>query len=77
MADRPIPLKEAATLVKRAHVTLRLQAQNGRLRARKIGRDWFVTVPALRSYLKSIGDTTTLPDDATEQHKPAADESAA
>ena len=51
--SRPLPLGEAAGLAGLSPTTLRVQIRNGRLRARKQGRDWFVTRADLARYLKS------------------------
>jgi excisionase family DNA binding protein len=46
-----LTLAEAAKLADVEPDTLRVQIHNGRLTARKIGRDWFVTRGDLTAYL--------------------------
>jgi excisionase family DNA binding protein len=43
-------IAEAAELLELAPATLRLQAQRGRLRATKHGRDWWVTPAEVERY---------------------------
>lgn len=43
-------LPEAATLLGLAPSTLRHQVKNGKLTARKIGRDWYVTPDEVSRY---------------------------
>jgi excisionase family DNA binding protein len=50
-----LTLPQAARLAGLSPITLRVQIRNGRLRATKLGRDWFVTQEELRDYLKSVG----------------------
>lgn len=50
MADY-LTLAEAAEIADLSPATLRWQIRNGRLKARKIGRDWFVTRGELDAYL--------------------------
>jgi excisionase family DNA binding protein len=49
-----LTLKEAATEAGLSPVTLRIQIRNGRIKAIKVGRDWFVTRAELRAYIKSV-----------------------
>jgi len=50
-----LTLKEAAQQAGLSPVTLRVQIRNKRLKALKVGRDWFVERGELRAYLKSVG----------------------
>lgn len=43
-------LKEAAALLGVTPATLRQQIANGKLKARKVGRDWHVTPAEVRRY---------------------------
>ncbi len=45
-------LKEAAELLGVSPDTLRWQVRNGKLHARKVGRDWHVTPAEVRRYAK-------------------------
>ena len=45
-----VPLVDAAAELGVAPSTLRLQARLGRLRARKVARDWFVARPEIERY---------------------------
>ena len=51
-AESPIPLKEAAARFGLSHSHLRLLARTGRLRATRMGRDWFTTAAAVAAYLQ-------------------------
>ena len=48
-----IPLREAAALIGLSAASLQKYAVQGRLQARKMGRDWFTTPDAARAYLES------------------------
>lgn len=48
-----IPLREAAALIGLSAASLQKYAVQGRLQARKMGRDWFTTPEAARAYLES------------------------
>ena len=48
-----ITLAEASRRYKLSRETLRLLARTGRLRARKMGRDWFTTPADMEAYLAS------------------------
>ena len=50
-AERLISLKEAAAWSKLSQSHLQLLARTGRLRAVKMGRDWFTTQAAVAEYL--------------------------
>lgn len=52
-ADWELTLAEAAERSGLASGTLRVLIHRRRIRARKRGRDWFVTLSALRAYLSS------------------------
>ena len=47
-----ISLKEAAARFGLSHSHLRLLARSGRLRATRMGRDWFTTAAAVTAYLQ-------------------------
>ena len=49
--ERLISLKEAAALSGMSHAHLRLLARTGRLRACRMGRDWFTTAEAVAEYV--------------------------
>jgi excisionase family DNA binding protein len=49
--SEPITLAEAAKRYGLTHDYLRQIARRGRLRARKIGRDWFTTAADVEDYL--------------------------
>jgi excisionase family DNA binding protein len=49
--ERLISLKEAAALSGLSHSHLQLLARTGRLRARRLGTDWFTTPEAVAEYL--------------------------
>ena len=51
--ERWITLNEAAADSGFSHTQLRLLARQGRLRAQKIGRDWFTTAEAVAEYARS------------------------
>ena len=58
MSDAPSPselisLPEAARRYGLSPKTLRVLAQKGRLKARKMGRDWFTTPEDVQAYLSS------------------------
>lgn len=46
-----ITLKEAAARAGLSYSHIRLLARSGRLRAQKLGRDWFTTPKAVAAYL--------------------------
>lgn len=46
-----ISLKEAAARFPISHSQLKLLAKQGRLEAKKLGRDWFTTAEAVTAYL--------------------------
>jgi hypothetical protein len=48
-----LPLPEAAELSGTNHISLRKYASNGRLKAKKMGRDWFTTLAAIEEYKNS------------------------
>jgi len=50
--DDLISLQEAAVLAGLSNAHLRRLAENGRLQARKIGRNWVTTAAAVSQYLK-------------------------
>ena len=50
--ERLISLKEAAARSGLSHSHLRLLARTGKIRARRMGRDWFTTEEAVAAYLK-------------------------
>jgi len=43
-------LPEAAALLGLSPITLRIQVRNGKLKAKKQGRDWFVTAREVERY---------------------------
>ena len=47
-----LSLKEAAARFGLSHSHLRLLARSGRLRATRMGRDWFTTAAAVTAYLQ-------------------------
>ena len=49
--ERLISLKEAAARFPISHSQLKLLAKQGRLAAKKLGRDWFTTAEAVAAYL--------------------------
>lgn len=49
--ERPISLKEAASRFSISQSHLQWLARKGRLRATKMGRDWFTTAGAVAEYL--------------------------
>jgi len=51
LADDLLSLREAAARSGLSASHLRLLARNGRLKARKLGRDWFTTDAAVAAYL--------------------------
>ena len=51
MADDLLSLREVAEISGLSTSHLRLLARTGRLRARKMGRDWFTTEAAVDAYL--------------------------
>lgn len=51
MADDLLSLREAAAVSGLSASHLRYLARAGRLRATKLGRDWFTTEAAVRAYL--------------------------
>ncbi|HYN50773.1 MAG TPA: helix-turn-helix domain-containing protein [Thermoleophilaceae bacterium] len=51
MADDLLSLREAAARSGLSSSHLRLLARTGRLKAEKLGRDWFTTEAAVRAYL--------------------------
>ena len=48
-----IPLRKAAALIGLSAASLQKYAVQGRLQARKMGRDWFTTPDAALAYLES------------------------
>jgi excisionase family DNA binding protein len=48
-------LSDAAREAGLSPVTLRVQIKNGRLKATKLGRDWYVTRAQLNAYLNQRG----------------------
>ena len=52
MADDLVSLREAASRSELSASHLRLLARTGRLKAQKLGRDWFTTEAAVLAYLK-------------------------
>ncbi len=63
--ERLLSLKDAATRFELSHSHLRLLARSGKLRARRMGRDWFTTEEAVAEYLRS-------PDVRRRTHRPSA-----
>jgi hypothetical protein len=57
-----LTLPEAAAIAGLSPVTLRVQVFNGRLAARKIGRDWVVTRRELERYMAEVSRTATDPE---------------
>ena len=55
--DELITLAEAGRRYDLSPETLRLIARRGRLRARKMGRDWFTTPADMETYLASRANT--------------------
>ena len=51
--DRLIPLTEAAQIYGFSQVYLRQLARKGRLRAKKVGRDWVTTPADIEAYIAS------------------------
>jgi Helix-turn-helix domain len=51
-----IVLQEAAAIAGVSEITLRDYARRGRLRAKKLGRQWFTTAAAITEYLESRKD---------------------
>jgi hypothetical protein len=51
--EKLISLKEAAALSGLSHSHLQLLARTGRLRARRLGTDWFTTPEAVAEYLNN------------------------
>lgn len=49
-AERLISLKEAAALSGLSHTHLQWLARKGRLKARRLGRDWFTTAEDVAEY---------------------------
>jgi hypothetical protein len=49
--ERLISLREAAALSGLSHSHLQLLARKGRLKARRLGTDWFTTPEAVAEYL--------------------------
>lgn len=52
-ADKLISLRDAASLVGLSPDSLRRYALQGKLRARKIGRNWVTTIAAVEQYMSS------------------------
>lgn len=52
MADDVLSLREAAARSGLSASHLRLLARSGRIKAQKLGRDWFTTEAAVLAYLK-------------------------
>jgi excisionase family DNA binding protein len=50
--ERLISLKEAAALSGLSQSHLQLLARTGKLRAKRMGRDWFTTLEAVAAYVK-------------------------
>ncbi len=50
--ERLLSLKDAAARFDLSHSHLRLLARAGKLRARRMGRDWFTTEQAVADYLQ-------------------------
>ena len=51
MLDDLITLSEAAELSGLSHSHLRLQVRNGEIWGKKMGRDWFTSVQAVKEYM--------------------------
>jgi uncharacterized protein YuzE len=51
--DGPMSLLEASMIAKTTPAALRKAAERGRLKAKKVGRDWLVTDAQLQAYLGS------------------------
>lgn len=51
--ERLISLKEAAALYRMSHSHLRLLAREGKIWAKKIGRDWLTTREAVAAYAEN------------------------
>jgi excisionase family DNA binding protein len=60
-----ISLPEAARRYGLSPKTLRLLVQKGRLKARKMGRDWFTTPEDIKAYLNSRMKTGRFREDIT------------
>ncbi len=60
-----ISLPEAARRYGLSPKTLRLLAQKGRLKAKKMGRDWFTTPEDVQAYLSSRMKTGRFRTDIT------------
>jgi len=63
--DELIPLGEAARRYGLSTNTLRLLAGRGRLKARKLGRDWVTTPRDMEAYLASRANTRPGPRKAS------------
>lgn len=48
--DELIPLSQAAEFSGLSHSHLRLLVRDGEIKGKKMGRDWFVTLRAVREY---------------------------
>ncbi len=68
--ESPISLKEAAARYGLSHSHLRLLARTGRLRATRMGRDWFTTAAAVAAYLQD----TTLRRKGPRTQRPAGND---
>jgi excisionase family DNA binding protein len=53
-AEQLISVKEAAARFNISDAHLRLLARRGRLKATKLGRDWFTTPEAVAAYLANV-----------------------
>lgn len=64
---------EAAALLGLSPTTVRRQIENGRIKARKVGRDWHITPAAVEAYREaSLGKrrATSVPPDADGTSSP-------
>ena len=66
MADDLLSLREAAAQSGLSASHLRLLARNGKLEARKLGRDWFTSKAAVDAYL---ADEALRANDPRKRHR--------
>jgi len=63
-----ITTKEAAELTGYSSVTFRQFAREGRIKARKWGRDWFLHKESVLNYVNEMENLGTAKHDPTRQH---------
>lgn len=61
--------KEAAAITGYSEAWMRRLAKDGRIKARKVGRDWLLDLAELAAYQRRMSDLGTQKHDSTRKHE--------